>query len=60
METAQTGSHSSQTQEGDGRQDSQVVGMCSISTYVYTYYLMSMKNKIFFCLTLIYVCIQEV
>ena len=34
METVQTGSHSSQVQESDARQDSQVVGMCSISTYL--------------------------
>ena len=50
METAQTGSHSSQTQESDVREDSQVVGMCNIRTYLCTYYLMSMSNKIFFCL----------
>ena len=36
MEAAQTGSHSSQTQESDVRQDSQVVGMCKIRIYVLT------------------------
>ena len=36
METAQTGSHSSQTQESDAKQDSQVVGMYNIHIYVLT------------------------